>query len=140
MSTKNTTKIFLTIIYLFLVTSNSSDTTIYNEVMVEIHCYVERQNHLEKTECSGQGASENSRIVNEVTQGGVSNMWHFFVKKFPFFLMLSWKVYLMAVNRLVNRTAPGIFKAFKETFQYYLHSEFRIKMVHMKSSGLLIFL
>ena len=58
-------------------------------------------------------------------------MWHFFVKKFPFFLILSWKVYLMAVNRLVNRTAPGIFKAFKETFQYYLHSEFRITMVHI---------
>ena len=37
----------------------------------------------------------------------------------------------MAVNDLVNRKVPEIFKAFKEFYHYYLHCGFRITMVHV---------
>jgi hypothetical protein len=52
----------------------------------------------------------------------------FFVNKIPFFLTLSGKICFTAVNHLVDRTVPQIFKAFKEMYQYYLHRGFRITM------------
>ena len=54
----------------------------------------------------------------------------FFVNKIPFFLMLSQKIYFMAVNHLENCTVPEIFKAFKEVYQHYLHCGFRITILH----------
>jgi hypothetical protein len=38
----------------------------------------------------------------------------FFVNKIPFFLTLSRKICLTAVNHLADRTVPQIFKAFKK--------------------------
>ena len=40
----------------------------------------------------------------------------FFMNKIPFFLMMSWKLCFTAVNHLMNRTVPEIFKAFKEIY------------------------
>jgi hypothetical protein len=54
----------------------------------------------------------------------------FFVNKIPFFLTLSRKICFTAVNHLVDRTVPQIFKAFKEMYQYYLQRGFHIKTVH----------
>jgi hypothetical protein len=54
----------------------------------------------------------------------------FFVKKIPFFLTLSRKICFIAVNHLADHTVPHIFKAFKETYQYYLQRGFHIKTVH----------
>jgi Reverse transcriptase (RNA-dependent DNA polymerase) len=54
----------------------------------------------------------------------------FFVNKIPFFLTLSRKICFTAVNHLMDRTVPEIFKAFKEIYQYYLHRGFRITTVH----------
>jgi hypothetical protein len=53
----------------------------------------------------------------------------FFVNKILFFLMLSHKIYFMAINHLMDRTGPQIFIAFKEIYQYYLHGS-HITMVH----------
>jgi hypothetical protein len=53
----------------------------------------------------------------------------FFVNKIPFFT-LSRKICFTMVNHLVDRTVPQISKAFKETYQYYLHHGFCITMVH----------
>ena len=50
----------------------------------------------------------------------------FFVNKIQFFLTLSRKVCLTAVNHLANRTVPHIFKAFKEIYSYYSVSPKRI--------------
>ena len=36
----------------------------------------------------------------------------FFVKKIPFFLMFSWKIYFNEVNHLENHTVPEILKSF----------------------------
>jgi hypothetical protein len=44
----------------------------------------------------------------------------FFVKKIPFLLTLSRKIYFTDVNHLADRTVPQNFKAFKEMHQYYL--------------------
>jgi hypothetical protein len=57
----------------------------------------------------------------------------FFVNKIPFFLTLSQKICFTAVNHLVDRTVPQIFKAFKEMYQYYLQRGFHIKTVHADS-------
>jgi hypothetical protein len=54
----------------------------------------------------------------------------FFVNNIPFVLTLSRKICFTAVNHLANRTAPQIFKAFKDIHQYYLHRGFHIKTVH----------
>jgi hypothetical protein len=54
----------------------------------------------------------------------------FFVNKILFFLMLSCKICFMAINHLVDRTVPHIFKAFKEIYQYYLQCGFCITPVH----------
>jgi hypothetical protein len=54
----------------------------------------------------------------------------FFVNKIPFFLTHSRKICFTAVNHLVDRTVPQIFKAFKEMYQYYLQRGFHIKTVH----------
>jgi hypothetical protein len=54
----------------------------------------------------------------------------FFVKKIPFFLTLSQKIFFIAVNHLADCTVPHIFKAFKEMYQYYLQRGFHIKTVH----------
>jgi hypothetical protein len=53
----------------------------------------------------------------------------FFVNQIPFFLTLSRNICFTAVNHLPNRTAPEIFKAFKEIYQYYFHRGFRIAIV-----------
>jgi hypothetical protein len=53
-----------------------------------------------------------------------------FVNKNPFFLTLSHNVTFTAVNHLVDRTVPRIFKAFKEIYQYYLQCGFHITVVH----------
>jgi hypothetical protein len=45
----------------------------------------------------------------------------FFMNKIPFFLTLSHKIFLTAVNHLANRTVPQIFKAFKEMYQFPYH-------------------
>jgi hypothetical protein len=55
----------------------------------------------------------------------------FFVNKIPFFLTLSCKICFMAINHLMDRTVPQIFKVFKEIYQYYLQRGFRITMVHV---------
>jgi hypothetical protein len=55
----------------------------------------------------------------------------FFVNKIPFFLTLSQKVCFTAVNHLMDRTVPQIFKAFKDIYQYYLHRGFRITTLHV---------
>jgi hypothetical protein len=52
------------------------------------------------------------------------------VNKIPFFLTISRKICLTAVNHLADRTVPHIFKAFKEMYQYYLQRGFHIKTVH----------
>jgi hypothetical protein len=54
----------------------------------------------------------------------------FFVNKIHFFLTLSQHICFTAVNHLVDRTVPQMFKAFKEMYQYYLHCGFHIMMVH----------
>jgi hypothetical protein len=54
----------------------------------------------------------------------------FFVNKIPFLLTLSRKICFTAVNHLADRTAPHIFKAFKEMHQYYFQRGFHIKTVH----------
>ena len=54
----------------------------------------------------------------------------FFVNKIPFFLTLSRAIYFTAVNHLMDRTVPQIFKAFKEIYQHYLHRGFKISAVH----------
>jgi hypothetical protein len=54
----------------------------------------------------------------------------FFVNKIPFFLTLSRKIFFKAINHLVYRTVPQIFKAFKEMYQYYLQRGFHITTVH----------
>ena len=54
----------------------------------------------------------------------------FFMNKIPFFLM-SWKPCFTAVNHLMHRTVPEIFKAFKEIHMYYLHHGFCITEVHV---------
>jgi hypothetical protein len=53
----------------------------------------------------------------------------FLVNKIPFFLTLSRKIFFTAVNHLVVRTVPQIFKAFKEMYQYYLQRGFHITTV-----------
>jgi hypothetical protein len=53
----------------------------------------------------------------------------FFVKKIPFFLTLSRKIFFTAVNHLTDRTVPQIFKAFKKMHQYYLKCGFHITTV-----------
>ena len=40
----------------------------------------------------------------------------FFVNKIPFFLTMSQKICFTAINHLMDRTAPLIFKAFKEIY------------------------
>jgi hypothetical protein len=60
----------------------------------------------------------------------------FFVNKIPFFLTLSQKICFTAVNHLADRTVPQIFKAFKETYQYYLHCGFCITTVHADGRGI----
>jgi hypothetical protein len=45
-------------------------------------------------------------------------------------LTLSRKICFTAVNHLVDRTVPHIFKAFKEMYQYYLQCGLHIKTVH----------
>jgi hypothetical protein len=57
----------------------------------------------------------------------------FFVNKIPFFLTLSRKICFTAVNHLVDRNVPQIFKAFKEMYQYYLQCGFHITTVHADS-------
>ena len=54
----------------------------------------------------------------------------FFVKKIPFFMTLSRKIYFTEVNYLENCTVPLISKAFKEIYQYYLHRGFCITTVN----------
>ena len=54
----------------------------------------------------------------------------FFVNKIPLLLTLSRKICFTAVNHLANRTVPQIFSAFKEIYQYYMHSGFCITTVH----------
>jgi hypothetical protein len=54
----------------------------------------------------------------------------FFVNKIPFFLTLSHKICLTAINHLADRTVWQIFMAFKEIYQYYLQRGFRITTVH----------
>jgi hypothetical protein len=54
----------------------------------------------------------------------------FFVNNIPFFLTLRRNICLTAVNHLAYRTAPQIFKAFKEMYQYYLQRGFHITTVH----------
>jgi hypothetical protein len=54
----------------------------------------------------------------------------FFVNKITFFLTLGRKICFTAVNHLVDRTVPKIFKAFKEIYQYYLQRGFHITKVH----------
>jgi hypothetical protein len=36
----------------------------------------------------------------------------------------------MAINHLADRSVVNIFKAFKETYQYYLHRGFHVMTVH----------
>jgi hypothetical protein len=55
----------------------------------------------------------------------------FFVNKIPFFLTLSCKICFTAINHLADRTAPQIFMAFKEIYQYHLQRGFCITMVHV---------
>jgi hypothetical protein len=52
------------------------------------------------------------------------------VKNIPFFLTLCRKICFTAVNHLMDRTVPQIFKAFKEMYQYYLQCDFHITSVH----------
>jgi hypothetical protein len=54
----------------------------------------------------------------------------FFVNKIPFFLTLSRNICFAAVNHLVDRTVPQIFKAFKEMYRYYLKRGFHVTKVH----------
>jgi hypothetical protein len=54
----------------------------------------------------------------------------FFVKNIPFFLTLSRKICVTAVNHLADRTVTQIFKAFEEMHQYYLQRGFHIMTVH----------
>jgi hypothetical protein len=54
----------------------------------------------------------------------------FFVNKIPFFLTLSRQICFPAVNHLVDRTVPQIFKAFKYMYQYYLKQGFHVTTVH----------
>jgi hypothetical protein len=54
----------------------------------------------------------------------------FFMNKIPFFLTLSGRICFTAVNHLVDRTVPQIFKAFKDIYQYYLQRGFHITTVH----------
>jgi hypothetical protein len=54
----------------------------------------------------------------------------FLVNKIPFFLTLSRKICFTAINHLVDRTVPQIFKVFMEIYQYYLQCGFRITTVH----------
>ena len=44
--------------------------------------------------------------------------------------MLIRKIYFTEVNHLSSQIVPGISKAFKEVYQYYLHCGFRITTVH----------
>jgi hypothetical protein len=53
-----------------------------------------------------------------------------FLNKNPLLLMLSRKIMFTAINHLADRTAPKIFKAFKEIYQYYLQRGFHITVVH----------
>ena len=55
----------------------------------------------------------------------------FFMNKTQFFLMMSWKSCFTAVNHLMNRTVPEIFKAFKEICTCHLHCGFHITEVHV---------
>jgi hypothetical protein len=55
----------------------------------------------------------------------------FFVNNIPFLLTLSRKICFTAINNLVDRTVPQIFKAFKEMYQYYLQCGFHIITVHV---------
>jgi hypothetical protein len=52
------------------------------------------------------------------------------VNKIPFFLTLSRKICVTAVNHLADRTVPQIFKAFKEMCQYHLQRGVHITTVH----------
>jgi hypothetical protein len=54
----------------------------------------------------------------------------YFVNIIPFFLTLSRKICITAVNHLASRTVPTIFKAFKEIYQYYLQQGFCITVLH----------
>jgi hypothetical protein len=54
----------------------------------------------------------------------------FFVNNIPFFLTISRKILFTAVNNLVGRTVPQIFKAFIEIYQYYLQRGFHITTLH----------
>jgi hypothetical protein len=54
----------------------------------------------------------------------------FFVNKITFFLTLSRKIFFTAVNNLVDRTVPQMFKAFKEIFIYYLQRWFHVTTEH----------
>jgi hypothetical protein len=55
----------------------------------------------------------------------------FFVNKIYFFLTLSRKICVTAVNHLADRTVPQILKALKEMYQYYLQRGFHITSVHV---------
>jgi hypothetical protein len=55
----------------------------------------------------------------------------FFMDNIPFFLTLSGKICFTAVNHLADRTAPKIFKAFKDMYQYYLQQGFHVSTVHV---------
>ena len=52
------------------------------------------------------------------------------MKKVPFFLAFSRKIYFTSVNHLENRTVPEIFKALKGVYQHYLYCGFCITTVH----------
>jgi hypothetical protein len=54
----------------------------------------------------------------------------FFVNKISFFVTHSRNICFTAVNHLVDRSVPHIFKAFKDIYQYYLQCGFHISMVH----------
>jgi hypothetical protein len=54
----------------------------------------------------------------------------FFLNKNPFFLKLIHNITFTAVNHLVDRMVPQIFKAFKEIYHYYIQRGFHITVVH----------
>jgi hypothetical protein len=54
----------------------------------------------------------------------------FFVNNNQFLLTLNRNITFTSVNHLTDRTVPQIFKAFKETYQYYLQRGFHITVVH----------